>query len=309
MQGKVSSSSPWGPETPQVSNDAFYEELLGSCTRKLEAIEKNRDEEKELRYSMLGIPLPDSEEKSRNLEVRGIARFHLADKHGTRAAEVRAQALHDLLEAKALKTLCPEAAELVEKLEAAKLAEQEKPEHIQQHAAASSETNLSEPEAEPSAVNGTSISKPSSASTAMASKLACTRAATASTPSMATAATASETCRDTVPSACKPAVGEPAAVSVTNTAPDSKPSVHDTASSKPSGAKASESLLDIDLQHSAKGTVILASPADGVEVDVADGTVRFSKGDKTLDVPVNGVVTGVRRRRGRLEVSIARPEG
>eukprot|EP00930_Biecheleria_cincta_P061298 TRINITY_DN46874_c0_g1_i1.p1 TRINITY_DN46874_c0_g1~~TRINITY_DN46874_c0_g1_i1.p1 ORF type:complete len:309 (-),score=82.78 TRINITY_DN46874_c0_g1_i1:120-1046(-) len=306
MPEKKSSSSyrfPDCPDVPEVSNDAFYEELLQSCTRKLEAIEKNRDEEKELRYSMLGIALPETEEKARNLEVRGIARYHLADKAGTRASKVQAQALQDLQEAKALKHLVPEAAGLLEKLEAAQLAGQDFPENP---VAAGPETNVSElPAAKPSAVNDATASKPSHASAAMASKLADTPAATASKPSM----TNTETCRDTAPPAIKAAVGEPAAVSVTQTILESKPSVDDTATSKPSGAKASESWLDVDLQHSDKGTVIFASPAEGVEVDMADGTVRFSKGDKTLDVPVRGIVTGVRRKRGRLEVSIAKPEG
>lgn len=303
MPGKKS-SSPF-PDIPPVSEDAFYEELLASCTRKLEAIEQNRDEEKELRYCMLGIPLPDTEEKTRNLEVRGIARFHLADKAGPRAAEVRAQALQDLLAAQTVRPLVPEAAGIVKKLESPEQAE-----HAEQPPLAGSEANLSD-----LPVNNTASSKPASDSAAPASKPAGSSAATASKPSTANAggymATASQPAlaksvsasqADAMATASQPALAKSVAASRADAATGSKHSVDDK-------ADAPESVLDIDIQHSAKGTVIFASPADGVEVDVADGTVRFSKGDQNLDVPVNGTVTGVRRRRGRLEVSVAGPEG
>lgn len=302
MPGKSSSSSPF-PDVPPVSDDAFYEELLQSCTRKLESIEEKRDEEKELRYSMLGIPLPETEERTRNLEVRGIARFHLADKAGARAAEVRAQALQDLLAAQAVRPLVPEAAGIVKKLEAPELAEQQEPEHAKQPALTGSEADLSE-----SPVNGTTFSKPSFDSAAPASKPSGTRAATATKPSIANAGTAAETSGGYTATASKPALAKSAAASSAGAATNPKNSVDDTATFKPSEADAPESLLDIDTQHSTKGIVIFASPADGVEVDVADGTLRFSKGGKNWDVPVTGTVTGVRRRRGRLEVSVAGQE-
>ena len=53
-------------------------------------------------------------------------------------------------------------------------------------------------------------------------------------------------------------------------------------------------------------------PATGlqdVKVDVADGMVRFGLGDRFWDVAVDGLATKVRRRRGRLEVTVEKPVG
>ena len=48
----------------------------------------------------------------------------------------------------------------------------------------------------------------------------------------------------------------------------------------------------------------MVSPAEGVELEVGDGTIRLVRGAeaKTLDVP--GAPASAKRRRGRLEIWI-----
>mmetsp|Transcript_107162 Transcript_107162/g.190393 ORF Transcript_107162/g.190393 Transcript_107162/m.190393 type:complete len:238 (-) Transcript_107162:33-746(-) len=64
--------------------------------------------------------------------------------------------------------------------------------------------------------------------------------------------------------------------------------------------------ISIDVQARDDSTLVIASPAESLEVDVADGLVRFSRGEQVWNVPVDGTATGVKKRRGRLEVTVQR---
>ena len=62
--------------------------------------------------------------------------------------------------------------------------------------------------------------------------------------------------------------------------------------------------LSISVGQHDGATVVTATPAQDVTVDAADGLIRFCIGDQFRDIPIDGIATKVRRRRGHLEVTV-----
>eukprot|EP00928_Gymnodinium_smaydae_P079331 TRINITY_DN63295_c0_g1_i1.p1 TRINITY_DN63295_c0_g1~~TRINITY_DN63295_c0_g1_i1.p1 ORF type:complete len:261 (+),score=36.66 TRINITY_DN63295_c0_g1_i1:48-830(+) len=91
----------FGDIFPNTTLPELCDDIVISCTAKLEKLSKNVDHEKVMRYEMLGLPLPDIDIKANCFEARGIAHFRLGES-SVNPKSHNVSALEDLRTAKTL---------------------------------------------------------------------------------------------------------------------------------------------------------------------------------------------------------------